>query len=43
MISQPLPSFKTQFYREEEVGSYDNIALNMQFIHGAPPMIKVYN
>ena len=28
MISQPLPNFKTQFSQKEDVGSYDNIALN---------------
>ena len=28
MILQPLPNFKTQIYQKEEVGSYDNIALN---------------
>ena len=28
MISQSLPNFKTQFSQEEEVSSYDNIALN---------------
>ena len=28
MISQPLANFKTQFSEKDEVGSYDNIALN---------------
>ena len=28
MISQPLPKFQTQFSQKEEVGTYDNIALN---------------
>ena len=31
MISQPLPNFKTQFYQKEEVGRYDNIALNQRY------------
>ena len=30
MISQPLPNFKSQFCQKEEVGSYDNIALNQR-------------
>ena len=31
MISKPLPNFKSQFSQKEEVGSYDNIALNQRF------------
>ena len=31
MISQPLQNFKTQFPRKDELGSYDNIALNQQY------------
>ena len=32
MISQPLPNLKTQFSQKEEVGSYDNIALNQRSV-----------
>ena len=32
MISEPLPNFKTQYSQKEEVGSYDNIALNQRCI-----------
>ena len=31
MISQPLPNIKTHFFQKEEVGSYDNIALNERY------------
>ena len=30
MNSQLLPNYKTQFSQKEEVGSYDNIALNQR-------------
>ena len=30
MILQPLPNFKTQFSPKDEVGSYDNNALNQR-------------
>ena len=33
MISQPPPNFKTQFSQDEEVGSYDNIALNQRIVN----------
>ena len=32
MIAEPLPNFQTQFSKKEEVGSYDNIALNQRYI-----------
>ena len=31
MISQPLSNLKTQFSSKEEVGTYDNIALNQRY------------
>ena len=31
MISKPLPNFKTQCSQKEEVGIYDNIALNQLY------------
>ena len=30
MISQPLPNLRTQFSTKDEVGTYDNIALNQR-------------
>ena len=31
MISQPLLNVESQFPQKEEVGSYDNIALNQRY------------
>ena len=33
MISQPLPNCKTEFFKEEDVGSYDNIALHQRYTY----------
>ena len=30
-VSQPLPNFKSEFSPKDEVGSYDNIALNQRY------------
>ena len=38
MTSQPLPNFKREFSQKEEVGSYDNIALNQPYV---VPMLRM--
>ena len=40
MISQPLPNFKSQFSQKEEVGSYDNVALNQRFLHAYYSLLR---
>ena len=32
IIAEPLPNFQSKFSQKEEVGSYNNIALNQRYI-----------